>query len=325
MSDFKYPDDLILHENQPKMTYDGSKTFTKNMHYGQVKLFSNELEFLLSFVFKNDRGKSDKRKIVLYIGAGPGEHIVYLAKMFPTVEWHLFDCRFDPRLEKNKNVYLELRYFRESDVKIFRDFAREPDIDLYLISDIRNLTYDSKSWSFEETMKSWEDMELQRSWVEQIKPVYSMLKFKLPFPEPEVLEKIGESVSYLPGIIYKQPWARGKSVETRLIISSENMVPVEWSLKDFEEQMFYHNAVIRQEEYNFPFSDELDGLVISRDLKLNKRYDTAYIVTLLYQYFLRVDPGIIQKPDKLKTRIIGILKHIGVRDHSIKYITANCD
>jgi hypothetical protein len=164
-----------------------------------------------------------------------------------------------------------------------------------------------------------EDMELQRKWVEAIKPKYSMLKFRLPFPEKEVIELLGENVEYLPGIIYKQPWSRGKSIETRLIVSGDNLVPVKYSLSDYEQQMFYHNSVLRRMDYKFPFSEKLDGIVISKFLTINKRYDSAYIITLLNQYFIRSNPD-IEEP-AIKSRIIKILKMIGQRDTTIKYIT----
>lgn len=322
MEDFKCPDDLkVSLENDPKMKYDSSKTFYLNMAYGQVKLFSNELEFMLSYVFK---GKSKKKKIVLYIGAGPGEHLVTLVKMFPTVEWHLFDNRFDPRLDKIKNVHLELRYFDDISLEYYKVISNNPEFELYMISDIRNLSYDSKNYTVEEAIKSLEDMNLQRRWVEELLPKYSMLKFKLPINEKEITDVLGDTLEYLPGIVYKQPWARGKSIETRLVISGSEVASGNrskvYSIKDFEEVMFYHNAVTRQKEYRFPFSDELNGMVISKEFKLNKRYDTAFIVTILNEYFVRMNPSMYSS--QVRNNIIKVLKMIGKRDRTIKYLTS---
>lgn len=309
MIPFNYPDDLRLDmKNHPRMKYDKKISFLKNLHLGQLKLFSNELEFILSYCCDENLGK--KKKLILYIGAGPGNHLVYLAKMFPTFEWHLFDCRFDKKLEDVKNVFLEKRYFDDESLKVYQEMIeREGEsLDLYFISDIRDLSYNSKNWNVEEELKVLDDMDLQKSWVLALKPKFSMLKFRLPFPEPEVISKLGKTVSYLDGIIYKQPWARGKSIETRLIVSGEDLQDVKYSLSDYEEQMFYHNAVIRQKDYIFPLSDILNGKKISKYLTINTRYDCAYIITLLYQYFNRSKPGIDDKT--LEKNIIKILNVI---------------
>lgn len=307
MTHFNYPDDLRLDSSShEKLKYDKKISFLKNNHLGQLKLFSNELEFVLSYCC--DSNILLKKKIILYIGAGPGNHLVYLARMFPTFEWHLFDCRFDPKLESVKNIFLEKRYFDEGSLKTYQDLIRNENIDLYLISDIRDLSYNSKDWNVEEELKVLEDMALQKSWVEALKPRYSMLKFRLPFPEPEVLERLGDEVPYLYGTIYKQPWARGKSIETRLIVPGDDIRDVMYSLTDYEGQMFYHNAVLRQKDYIFPLSDVLDGRRISKNMVVNKRYDCAFIITLLYQYFYRSKPDIDLK--SLEIKIVKILNVI---------------
>lgn len=308
---FLYPDDLRLNqENHGSMQYDKKISFLNNNHLGQLKLFSNELEFILTFCC--DDNISSKKKLILYIGAGPGNHLAFLAKMFPTFEWHLFDIRFDPALEKVKNVFLEKRYFDSSSVKTYKELSSQDDVDLYLISDIRDLSYNSKEWNVEEELKVLDDMALQKSWVEEIRPKFSMLKFRLPFPEPGVIEKLGPTIPYLHGIIYKQPWARGKSIETRLIVDRSDIRDVEYSLERYESQMFYHNAVLRQKEYIFPLSHLLDKKKISKNLTINRRYDCAYIISLLFQYFKRSDPMINES--KMERNIIKVLDFVSTHN-----------
>lgn len=307
MKHFNYPADLRLDpSSHEKLKYNKKISFFKNNHLGQLKLFSNELEFILSYCC--DANIFRKKKIILYIGAGPGNHLVYLAKMFPTFEWHLFDCRFDSKLESVKNVFLERKYFDDTSLETYQNLIKNEDIDLYLISDIRNLSYNSNVWNAEEELKILEDMALQKSWVEALKPKFSMLKFRLLFPEPEIIERIGDKVPYLYGTIYKQPWAGGKSTETRLIVSGDDIREVNYSLSDHEEQMFYHNSVLRQKDYIFPLSDILNGRKVSKNMTVNRRYDCAYIITLLYQYFHRSKPDIDMA--SLEAKIVKILNVI---------------
>lgn len=152
-------------------------------------------------------------------------------------------------------------------------------------------------------------MALQKAWVETLKPKYSMLKLRLPFPEPAVIERLGtDKVLYLYGIIYKQPWSRGKSIETRLIIPGDDIREVYYDLYKYESQLFYHNAILRQKEYTFPLSDILDKKKVSKNLTINRRYDCAFIITLLYQYFHRSKPDI--DTQSLETKIVKILNVI---------------
>lgn len=281
---YNFPDSLILKDNDKREKYSPSKKMDDNLHLGQLKLFTNELVFVLQHCYSD---ASEKRKQIVYIGAGPGNHLVILTRMFPTIEWHLFDVRFDPELSKIKNVKLFRRYFDEEDVKNYSSIQEKNVVDLYLISDIRNLSYDSGGWSLEEELKVMEDMELQKNWVQSIKPKFSMLKFRLPFPEKEVIAKVGESVFYLDGIIYKQPWARSKSIETRLVVPCEYKMK-KWNLRQYEEQMYYHNLTIRRLKYKSVLPDFI-GKEINKKLTIDEKFDSTSTIEALYLYFMRVN------------------------------------
>ena len=302
---FNYPEDLRVDQTiHPKADYDESASFTLNKHLGQLKLFSNELEFLLSFVCDDNMTK--KKKVILYIGSGPGNHLNYLTKMFPTIEWHLFDDHFDSRLESLKNVMVQVRYFSDDDMGDYKKiYADDPEVDLYLISDIRTLTFNSKKRSAEEEAKVLEDLTLQRKWIEYIKPKYSMIKFRVPFPYPDVIKLLGKDyIEYFDGILYKQPWSGSSSIETRIVIDN-TMREKRYNLATYEKQLFYHNKFIRQSNYVFPMSDVLVGVKVNNFFTINARYDCAYIITLLVQYFTRTSP--LMEPLKIKDRIIRIL------------------
>lgn len=313
LSFFRVPEDTVLHKDDPEKQYSEKVRIETNTHLGQLKLFCNELGFLLNYVC--DENMATHRKIFLYIGAGPGEHVVILAKMFPTIIWHLFDNRFTDKLRTMKNVQIFERYFTDDDVALYRDLSMKPETDVYLVSDIRNMSYASGAWTVEEELKVVEDMSLQASWVKAIKPRFSMLKFRLPFYEEAVVKHYGgEYVNYLDGIIYKQPWARNKSTETRLVVDGSNIRDRQYSFRKYESQMFYHNVVTRNTTFLFPLSKELNRVKVSRNLTLDNHYDSAYTISLLYNYFKRSSGDLLDTT--MASRIIKILSIVSMGVHS---------
>lgn len=280
MSKYLFPESLYLKDDDPIQRYNPSLKTKDNLHKGQLKLFTNELIFLLFHCFEKP---SNNKKIVLYIGAGPGDHLIYLTKMFPDIEWHLFDDHFNPTLKSIENIKLFTHYFSEKDISFYKDIAKNKEYDLYLISDIRNLSFNSKNWHYEEEFKIMEDMEVQKNWVVNIKPKYSMLKFRLPFPEKEIIQKIGTSFVYLDGIVYKQPWAKEKSIETRLVVPYDFKFK-HWDIQKYEQQMFYHNVTTRRLKYKFSIP-ELDDFNVMEKLSLKNNFDSVSLIEALYTYF----------------------------------------
>ena len=63
---------------------------TNVIHWGQRKLLLTEIEFLTMYFEKKT---NDKPTYVIYAGAAPGNHILYLSKLFPTVHFELYDPR----------------------------------------------------------------------------------------------------------------------------------------------------------------------------------------------------------------------------------------
>ena len=65
-----------LHKNAPQSKYRRRRNEIKTViHWGQMKLLLCEIEFLTRY--------STNAKTVLYVGAAPGTHIVYLMQLFP--------------------------------------------------------------------------------------------------------------------------------------------------------------------------------------------------------------------------------------------------
>lgn len=307
MEKFSYPRSFILDFNSDKeKEYNEKLKLTKNVHKGQVKLFCNELLFILNHVYD---GSSDKNeKLIVYVGAGPGYHIPLLVKMFPHLKWHLYDCRFAKELRCMKNVELFERYFEEKDIEIYKGMKKSnKSFDLYFISDIRDLSYNAKKQTLEEEMKIFNDMEFQEKWVRAIKAKYSMIKFRPPFPVPHVLDYLKKDyIEYLPGLVYKQPFAKITSVETRLVTSEKECEKTtRYYLKQYESLMFYHNAVYRNLNFSYNLDEFVKGVEVKENVTIDTRYDFASIVMMFYHYFMRLKKDTPQNTSK---RVVKALK-----------------
>ena len=250
-----------------------------NTHWGQLKLFTSELVFLTHYYDQTE--VSD----LVYVGAAPGEHIVPLSKMFPTIKFHLFDKNdFDGRLNQCKNVEINKRYFDEEDIKMWKTKA------CLFISDIRTLSYDSSKTKIEDMKKNedivWEDMNLQRAWVEEIKPRYSLLKFRLPYAEKFELEK-GKTRDYLDGIVYIQPFCKPVSSETRLCVPGKQITERKWDIVSYERKLFHHNFTTRHKtKFTNPFTKNMKH--IYQEVGLYNDFDSVYLAHVVMEYMNKV-------------------------------------
>jgi hypothetical protein len=210
-----------------KLPYVNNKlSFHKALHWGQLKLLHSEIEYLTE-VLKD----TNKRVIVLYIGAAHGYHIDILLDMFEKFEFHLYDINKiftrDPAVKYQK-------YFEEDDAKYWANFKKENDCYLAFISDIRTepATEDSVKYN----------MQQQKEWAETIKPDSGYFKFRLPWSEGKT--------QYFKGDIYIQAYPPKNSTETRLLFKTLDLV--DYDNKTYEEQLFYHNTVVRKQKCTVP-------------------------------------------------------------------------
>jgi hypothetical protein len=215
-------------------------------HIGQRKLLITEIWFLSQYNLQNIK-KSQNPPIIIYPGAAPGIHILYLAKLFPNVEFHLYDMsRFDINLRnkstKPKNVFLYKQLFLDEE----RDYWKQKRIDgkkIYLISDIRALTGKEKNLKEKENVIHIDNM-LQYKWIEEIRPESAMIKWRIPFTEDEHFR-----YKYLDGNILLQPWGGVSTTETRLIVECpKNKNPYKYKSINslvFEEKMAAFNNTLK--------------------------------------------------------------------------------
>lgn len=201
-------------------------------HYGQRKLFMTELYFLAMYGHLSNT--------VLYIGSAPGNHLNILLQLFPNHTFILYDSR-PFGLKQTDKCIIRQKYFTDDECT---EFIGK---NVLFISDIRREGF------VENTII--EDMDMQKRWIHIMKPVMSMLKFRMPFTtgdyckEPFSLQK-DCTLSYLDGDLLLQPWAPHFSTEMRLVVPQVPKMK-EYDIKEIDEKMYYFNNTIRNTLISF--------------------------------------------------------------------------
>ncbi len=238
--------DLFLNSDDNKEEYKQREDKDKKtISWGQRKLLLTVTQFLTYFLDL----KNNPNPIVVYAGAAPGNNIDIISILFPEVEWHLYDPR-SFKIEETDKINIHQTYFTN---KTAEEWSNK---DIYFISDVRTVDY-SKSKSLNQNEKQiGKDMSMQKKWVEIMKPIYSHLKFRLPYSGGNRPNK----VRYFDGIVMKQSWALQSSTETRLIVG-KNIKYKNWNTQKYEYQLFYHNVNIREKNhYVNPFTEIVEGV-----------------------------------------------------------------
>jgi hypothetical protein len=214
--------------------------FKPQLHWGQLKLFLTEVEFLniVRSLVKplqeksNKNGHNSYKIILIYPGAAPGNHTNFLHSMFPEMEFHLYDKqKFVAK--PTKQIMLYDQYFFEEDAKKWKATIDKlkgsgENVFVALCSDIR-----TEPATEDEVKKN---MEMQRQWWDIIEPDLTMFKFRLPWSPGITVYPLGE--------IYIQPFAGQTSTETRLIFK-KNAPLIEYDNQKYEQALFFHNTKAR--------------------------------------------------------------------------------
>ena len=301
LKEFDKQYDYILHDNSKRRKYIRNQT-NNNSHWGQMKLFLSELNFL------NHYYNPTETNHVVYVGAAGGHHIVILAEMFPEIHFHLFDSEpFYKELNDIPTVYIYNRYFTEYDEE---EWKNKPCL---FISDIRNLKYDSSKTKLENRIENeehvWNDMSIQKEWVEKIKPIHSLLKFRLPYAENYCLQE-GKTREYLDGTVFVQPFSKPESSETRLCVSSNNLYTKHWDLVDYEEKMCHHNFEVRP---SHKYKNPLGGhTMVHEKHGLLNNYDSICLCNNVMDYLRKIDKDTSR--DNVVEVIDYIMKNIGTKN-----------
>ena len=269
------------------------KYYSKNnidvVHWGQRKLLLSEIEFLTLFLSEY----TDKKPIhVVYAGSAPGTHILYLSKLFPMINFELYDPRdFDTKL-KSKRIKTHKQYFTDDTANEWRS-SKHLDKTILFISDIR--TGDVSSMSSEEVEVQVKiDNQRQIDWYNIIMPKLSMFKFRLPYDSDN-------KTPYLDGDIYIQAYAPTNSTETRLIVGENAQMKI-YDDREFEEQMFYFNNHERIRNYD----NLLYKIPIKKKYGIRNDYDGASEVYILEKYLSISQP----KSENIILHIIRMINEI---------------
>ena len=155
-------------------------------------------------------------------------------------------------------------------------------------------------------MVCWKDHTANASWVEDIKPLYSLLKFRLPYAEKFERDK-GLNRKYLDGIVYAQPFCKAASSETRLCVFGKQITERDWDIVEYEEKLFYHNSERRQKHtYKNPIHDE--ETFIYPEIGLFDDYDSLYFTHVVIEYMTKIGQKI--NHDSVKKLLKYILYNI---------------
>jgi cap2 methyltransferase len=222
------PFSRTLQENDPRVQYKRRKGEVKTVvHWGQRKLLMSEIEFLTLY--------STRSEVVVYAGAAPGTHIALLSDMFPAIHFYCIDPAPFTIKETDKIRIIQDLFSDEMAEELSNEHPR-----LLFICDIRSADYDLDKCDVIEA-KVQRDMLAQKRWHLLMKPVRSMLKFRLPWVEG--------MTSYLDGDVYLPVWGPITTTETRLITKENSVAEVEYDNKKYEEQLFFFNTVTRPALY----------------------------------------------------------------------------
>jgi hypothetical protein len=262
-----------LQDDHPRGTYrqkvEGFQTTI--IHWGQRKLLMSEIEFLTLI-----GPEKLQNSIVVYAGAAPGTHTLFLTTLFPQVDkWILVDpARFDESLTNKQNIELVNNIF--TDVLAANIHTQYSNKSIYFVSDIR--TADSnKQNNVEVEQRVHSDMIAQSQWHNILKSRRSMLKFRLPWDIGA--QSLPPSLEYLAGDVYLPVWGPTSTTESRLITHEWDGIgtaPTKvYDNKKYEEQMFFFNRFLRPSLYHHPI--QAQGIDNCYDCRAELEILRAYI------------------------------------------------
>lgn len=205
------PPTLTANDIAHTLQYTDRAPNTPSLHIGQRKLFISELQFLTRYI--------DQADIVLYAGAAPGDHIGFLASLFPELVFILVDPNpyriyvedsynvsvstistvkqlldiLVMNLDEASNIYTMQSLFTQEIAEGIADvldaMTDENRIEILFISDIRTASGEGGMTTDFDII--W-NLAQQYRWIYTMIPKASLVKFRHPFyngdPEQSVAE-----------------------------------------------------------------------------------------------------------------------------------------
>jgi len=186
-----------------------------------------EIEFLLL--------ADQPRAVVVYAGAAPGTHIQVLSQMFPEQRFVLVDPGAFKIEVSDRVEIIRDKFSDDLAIQIKQRYTTT-----LFISDIRTC-----DWALdnEALMQHYiqQDMAAQERWHRILRPVKSLLKFRLPYAA-------GNTV-YLNGELRLPVWGPVTTTECRLVVDIDAGTRT-YDHKEHEEQMFFFNTTARASVYD---------------------------------------------------------------------------
>jgi cap2 methyltransferase len=218
----------VLTPTYPRRRYHRRKgTLKTAVHWGQRKLLMTEIEFLLL--------ANQPHAVVVYAGAAPGTHIQILSRMFPEQRFVLVDpCEFSIGSSDRIEIVRE-KFSDDLAIRIKQRHAAT-----LFISDVRTC-----DWALDDEalMQQYiqQDMAAQARWHWILRPVKSLLKFRLPYA--------AGATEYLNGELLLPVWGPVTTTECRLIVDRDAGTRT-YDHTEHEEQMFFFNTAARASIYH---------------------------------------------------------------------------
>jgi hypothetical protein len=300
-----------------KLSDENVQALMNNCHWGALKLFYSELEFLNLVNKYIDVNEC----LVVYIGAQPGFRLkhLFVKKFFPKLHMLLYDPRKFDITETDQITIrsgIDNGWFSDEKIPEVLKYANGRKI-LY-ISDIR-ITNSEDEYDRENLIHN--DMQIQQKWGVMMGAEFMLLKFRMFFYKRDPKEvnfidnSLPESYSdkiiytkddskhkdihnwllYLDGSIYTQLYATIRSTETRLFVkkikyykdankyTAEQQEKYKMRYYDnilYEGLLNYYNLKIRTQPIVYKRSDEMTKYILGQTVS----YTTASEYYIMRQY-----------------------------------------
>ncbi|ATZ80344.1 poly A polymerase regulatory subunit [Bodo saltans virus] len=245
-----------------------------NCHWGALKLFYSELEFIVAV----SKYINIDECLVVYIGAQPGFRLkhLFIKSFFPKMHMLLYDpLKFD--IEEDEQITIKTGiagWFSDEKISEVLKIANGRKI-LY-ISDIRLSDEDD----YTKEVNIHEDMQKQQKWGIMMNAEFMLLKFRtffykqspdeVDFINNDMQEEYGDKVVfkknnkkhqsksrwllYLNGTIYSQIYAPSRSTECRLFVKKIKYYKDKDSYTKDEQEKYklkYYNNITHESILNY--------------------------------------------------------------------------
>ena len=287
--------------------------FYNRCHFGQLKLFYSELEFMTLIEKQIDVNEC----LFVYVGSGSGYRLkeLFVKYYYPGTHWLLYDPR-PFKIEEDEQIKIrtgDRGFFRDETVAEVLEIANGRKI--IFICDMRDDIGDAEIY---------DDIISQQRWGVQMSAEFMLLKFRFPFNDfsyvkneyDDIREHIvykrddkNGGILYLNGMILTQLYSPPRSTETRLFVAkmkyingtSDKYQMSYYDPLEYEQLLSNFNVNVRMSKFSYEDSDKLhiyipgqkmtytaasEYLIMEKYLKHNKReYNYVEIINEILRVY----------------------------------------